>query len=83
MAVEKEPPYAVAVYQLDDASFMEGWHQMCVAMVVYQGCMQTNEWFGWNDNVDTIRIPSYAFKMTNPDSGISRMAKPAASKQVH
>ena len=78
MAVEKEPPYAVAVYELDDESFLEGWEQALNAMRLYQSCSEKGVWNGYPSIVQKISLPQYAFKLTKQDSGISRIAKSVA-----
>jgi hypothetical protein len=64
--IEKSPPYSVAIFELDDASFMEGWEQMRDAMLIYKECKEKNEWPGYPETVQKIRLPSYAFKFTDP-----------------
>ena len=78
LAVEKEPPYAVALYALDDDSFLEGWEQALNAMRLYQSCTDKNEWPGYSSDVQKISLPRYAFKLTQQDSAIMRIAKGAA-----
>ena len=78
IAIEKEPPYAVAIYELDDESFLEGWEQAKRAMFLYKKCMNENVWPGFGDQVQKIGIPKYAFKLTQQDSDISLIAKSVA-----
>jgi len=49
VAIEKEPPYAVAMYTLPRSIIEEGWRQCAAAMEVYRKCLATKEWPGYTE----------------------------------
>lgn len=61
IAVEKEPPYAVAVYRLTEGAIDAGRDQLRIALARYAECTARNEWPGYPDEVRDIAIPAYAW----------------------
>lgn len=62
IAIEKTPPYAVAVYQLDEESIAQGRVEYQSILSAYRNCLLTNEWPSYGQNkIQTISIPRYAF----------------------
>lgn len=65
IAVEKEPPYAVAVYELDQASMAVGRDLRNNALDVIATCKAADLWPGYGDtSVQTLSLPSWALKST-------------------
>jgi len=65
IAVEKEPPYAVAVYELDHASMAVGRDLRNNALDVISTCKAADLWPGYGDtSVQTLSLPSWALKST-------------------
>lgn len=64
LAIEKDPPYAVAVHQLDLDSQEEGHAQRAHDMARLAECLKTNKWPGYPETVNTISLPGWAFGAT-------------------
>lgn len=60
IAVEKAPPYGVAVYVLDEDSISKGTELRKRNMDVYAECKARNEWPGYSELVETINLPRWA-----------------------
>jgi len=60
IAVESEPPYAVAIYRLDDASLVSGRILMERAAQAFRKANTPEEWKGYLRDVQTISVPSWA-----------------------
>ena len=60
IAVEKEPPYAVAVYQLDIASIELGREQYERDLAVYRQCVKSGVWPAYGDDIQPISVPAWA-----------------------
>jgi hypothetical protein len=60
IAVEIEPPYAVAVYQDDDAMLSIGRAHRDVDLRTYAECKTKNEWPGYPDLIQSIQLPRWA-----------------------
>jgi exodeoxyribonuclease VIII len=63
IAVEKEPPYAVAVYTLDPESLAEGFRVMGRDLERLKACVEANHFPAYSERVESIRLPKYAFSM--------------------
>ena len=64
IAVGKDAPYPVGVYELDEESLREGDLAVQYALEQYAGALKSNVWdYGYGD-LQTLRIPNYAFKFT-------------------
>lgn len=57
---EKEPPYAVAVYEADSSVLQVGRQKYEKALRTYAQCLQTNEWPGYKQEARTIYAPEWA-----------------------
>ena len=62
IAVEKEPPFAVAVYYLDQQAIELGREAYLRDLAVYKRCIETNTWPAYGHEVTPLMIPSWAFK---------------------
>jgi exodeoxyribonuclease VIII len=59
IAVEKKPPYAVAVYVLDEDSVDIGRAQYRANLRTYAQCLQAGKWPGYGDKVQSISVPRW------------------------
>lgn len=60
IAVEKEPPYAVAFYQLDAAGIDQGRKEYMALMERYRECVATSSWPGYGEREQLISLPRWA-----------------------
>jgi exodeoxyribonuclease VIII len=61
VAVEKEFPHAVAVYELDEASLALGMQARDQDLATLAVCMSSNEWPGYPAEIQTITLPAWSF----------------------
>jgi len=59
---EKERPYEVAVYELDEVAIDLGRREYREALALLARCHETGEWPGYPDEVRPISLPSWAMK---------------------
>jgi len=64
IAVEKNPPYAVAVYFVDEPTFTLGRDTYLRDVEVYMRCATNNEWPAYGDMVTALQLPTWAFRQT-------------------
>jgi len=57
IAVEKQQPYAVACYTLDQAALAAGWSAMNRIAKIYSDCINTNVWPGYEGKSVELSIP--------------------------
>lgn len=60
VAIEKEPPYAVAIYQLDEMAVEEGVARFRHILSGVKQCMDANEWPSYQSGL--INLPSWALR---------------------
>ena len=60
IAVEKEPPYGVAVYAADDLIRARGKKARDKNLRTYAECKAANEWPGYEEVIKTIHLPRWA-----------------------
>ena len=60
IAVESEPPYAIGIYRLDDASLMSGRMLMEQAAFAFKRAADPVQWKGYSRDIQTISVPSWA-----------------------
>lgn len=60
--VEKTPPYAVAVYQLDDIVLNAGRVTIERDIQLLRNCMESGKWPGYPEEVNIAALPGYAMK---------------------
>lgn len=58
IAVEKTPPYAVAVYVIEDADIENGRQKYKADLEVWRECKLTNNWKGFT-GINTLKMPNY------------------------
>jgi len=61
IAVEKEAPYAVAVYELDDNALGEGARLAARDLRRIANCRQQQSWPGYSNGLTTLSLPTWAF----------------------
>lgn len=69
IAVEKEPPYAVAVYQLEGAAIYDGGRELDALLERWAECERTGIWPAYDNDVVKIDLPAYAPKQINERLG--------------
>lgn len=67
IAVEKEAPFAVAVYRLRDDVIVAGRQQLEPLKRRYTECLETNLWPAYSDEVRDIGLPIYAYKQIDDE----------------
>ncbi|MCC7196376.1 MAG: PD-(D/E)XK nuclease-like domain-containing protein [Gemmatimonadaceae bacterium] len=60
VAVEKEPPYAVAVYQLNGAALYDGERELEPLLERWAACEASGEWPGYPTDVVQLDLPQWA-----------------------
>lgn len=60
IAVETEPPHAVATYALGSASILAGQHRVDIALERYAVALARGVWEGYPSTIETIEIPMWA-----------------------
>lgn len=61
IAVEKEPPYGVAVYYAERETIALGRERYMPDLEKYELCRRTGEWPGYSNKIETLSLPGYAF----------------------
>lgn len=69
IAVEKEPPFAVGVYELDADALAEGQRLRIRDLQRIANCRAAESWPGYGDELQTLSLPGWAFS----DSDITPM----------
>lgn len=54
IAIEKKPPYAIGVYQLDEIGMSGGYQRYCKGLEVMKKCQAEDYWPSYTDNISTI-----------------------------
>lgn len=65
IAVEKRPPYAVAVYAADADMIAAGGREARRCLDLIAECRSTERWPGYGDTVQTLSLPKWAKDSTN------------------
>lgn len=60
--VEKSPPYAVAVYQLDDIVLEAGRKTIERDLQLLRNCIEKEEWPGYSPGINIAGLPGFAMK---------------------
>lgn len=60
IAVEKEPPYAVAVHELDERALEQGEREMLRYLDAYQSCLSSGVWPGYDPGMSLMDLPPWA-----------------------
>ena len=62
VVVENAPPYAVALYQLDDAALEQGRRLYLRDLETYQRCAERDEWPAYPTDIQTLSLPRWAYR---------------------
>lgn len=65
VAVEKSPPYAVAIYRMADGVAEYGLDQLWTPLETFSRCMAQNNWTGYPEEVQDIQLPPWAMRDVN------------------
>jgi exodeoxyribonuclease VIII len=60
VAVEKKPPFAVALYQLDELAALQGWVDAREDLRRYKTAKDTGKWGGYSPRIETLSLPRWA-----------------------
>ena len=60
IAVEKRPPYAVAIYAADAEMIAAGWREARRCLDLIAECRATGKWPGYGDTVQMLSLPKWA-----------------------
>lgn len=69
VAVEKEPPYGIRLYELTEAAIHDGGRELMQALETYAACMESGEWPNYPPEVELIDIPTWAAKKVDERVG--------------
>lgn len=61
VAVEKKPPFAVAIYALPPEAVQLGRETYIEDLKIYAGCLKSNQWPGYPTEIRPLILPSYAY----------------------
>lgn len=61
VAVEKSPPYAVGVYELDADSIEAGRDDYRRNLATYRQCLESGVWPAYSSEIETLTLPRWAF----------------------
>ena len=62
IAVEKEPPYAVALYYTPDRVLELGRYENAIDLKTYVDCINSGVWKGYNEELTPLQIPEWTFR---------------------
>ena len=65
IAIEKEPPYAIAVYRLDDAMIYLGNEEIKILLEEFRQCKEADEWPAYPIAMHNIAMPEWYMKRAN------------------
>ncbi|GAG15220.1 unnamed protein product, partial [marine sediment metagenome] len=65
IAIEKEPPYAIAVYRLDDAMIYLGGEELKILLEEFRQCKEADQWPAYPVEIHSISMPEWYMKKAN------------------
>lgn len=65
VAVEKHPPYGVAIYNLHPRALGEGRRRNLADLCTYMDCAEKNHWPAYSAEAVTLDLPHFAYKEKN------------------
>ena len=68
VVVEKTPPFASAIYELDAVSEKEGWASANSAIDLHNHCVETMNFNGYSAEKIMLTLPTWAYVHTNRDA---------------
>ena len=60
IVVEKKPPYAVALYTLDELAKLQGWVEAREDLRIYREALESDNWRGYSPKIETLSLPRWA-----------------------
>lgn len=60
LAIEKEPPFEVALYVADQKLMQKGLQDYRRALDLLSDCLHKNRWSSYQDSLETIQLPAWA-----------------------
>lgn len=60
VAVEKKPPFAVALYSLDDLAKLQGWVEIREDLRNFREAVESHQWRGYSPKIETLSLPRWA-----------------------
>ena len=66
LVIEKSPPFAVAIYELDTAAEAEGWASYLAAIGLHNNCVEREYFPAYPAEKVLLGLPPYAFVHTDP-----------------
>ena len=60
IAIEKKPPFAVALYTLDELAKLQGWVDAREDLRRYKVAKDTGKWGGYSPRIETLSLPRWA-----------------------
>src|SRR5690606_28335140 len=61
IAVEKKPPYGVAVYSLKGEALVAAIDELNTLKAIYAECMETGHWPSYSTEIEEITLPGWPF----------------------
>ena len=61
VTAEKSPPYAVAVYRIDEAALEVGRRTYRRALRLWADCLERDRWPAYSERIEAISLPAWAF----------------------
>lgn len=62
VAAEKEPPFGVAVYAVEEEALRAGWRQVEDLLATYARCEATGVWPCYGEDAQPLTLPAWAWK---------------------
>ena len=62
VAVERERPFAIAPYTLEEDAISLGRERYKQALSIYARCLKKDEWPGYSERLTTLLFPKYAYR---------------------
>ena len=62
VAIEKEAPYGVAVYELTDEALDAGLREALGLIEIYKECLATGRWPSYGSEIISVDIPNWAYE---------------------
>ena len=60
LVVENTPPYAVALYELDQEALISGANRLDRVMSIYAKCLESGIWPGYDQGIQELSLPRWA-----------------------
>lgn len=74
-AVEKEPPYLVATYELEPRAVELGGRDCLAALQLYADCIKSGLWPGYSDDILPIDLDDWVYRKEFPDDQQLQLAE--------